>query len=120
MIICRILHIKVLIIIWMQAIIMGTTVHFEWDDDKDRQNIKKQGISFQEAQLAFKDPKRVIAQDVQHSSETEVRYYCFGEVEGGILTVRFLYRKHVLRIIGAGYWRKGKKIYEEANNKIYK
>ena len=34
---------------------------------------------------------------------------------GGILTVRFTYRGETIRIIGAGYWRKGKKIYEEKN-----
>lgn len=35
-----------------------------------------------------------------------------------ILTVRFIYRENNIRIIGAGYWRKGKKIYEE-KNQIY-
>ncbi|MEI6747001.1 MAG: hypothetical protein WCL34_13640 [Methylococcaceae bacterium] len=33
-----------------------------------------------------------------------------------ILTVRFTYRHNRIRIIGAGYWRKGKKIYEKENN----
>lgn len=33
----------------------------------------------------------------------------------GALTVRFAYREGVIRIIGAGYWRRGKKIYEEQN-----
>jgi uncharacterized protein len=33
----------------------------------------------------------------------------------GILTVRFTYQDEVIRIIGAGYWRKGKRIYEEEN-----
>ncbi len=96
------------------------TIYFEWDEDKNKQNIEKHDVSFQIAQLAFKDPKRVIAQDILHSSERELRYYCFGDVYGGILTVRFLYRRHIIRIIGAGYWRKGKKIYEKENNKIYK
>ena len=41
--------------------------------------------------------------------------FCFGEVEGGILTVRFTYRGGVIRIFGAGYWRKGKAIYEREN-----
>ncbi len=30
------------------------------------------------------------------------------------MTVRFTYRENVIRIIGAGYWRRGKKIYEKA------
>ena len=39
--------------------------------------------------------------------------YCFGRVGYGVLTVRFTYRDGIIRIIGAGYWRRGKKIYEE-------
>jgi hypothetical protein len=46
---------------------------------------------------------------------TEKRHYCFGWVEGGVLTVRFTYREDVIRIFGAGYWRKGKQIYEREN-----
>jgi hypothetical protein len=42
----------------------------------------------------------VIAIDNSHS-QTEDRYYCFGEVDGGILTVRFTYRTSFIRIIGA-------------------
>jgi hypothetical protein len=34
----------------------------------------------------------LIAKDVSHS-QTEERFYCFGEVDGGVLTVRFTYRK---------------------------
>ena len=33
----------------------------------------------------------------------------------GIATVRFTYRDKVIRIFGAGYWRKGKQIYEQEN-----
>ncbi len=70
------------------------------------------GVSFAKAPFAFADPKRVIAEDLSHSSSEE-RYYCFGWVEGGVLTVRFTYRGEVIRIFGAGYWRKGKRIYEQ-------
>lgn len=87
---------------------------FDWDPAKDTENQKKHGVSFSLAQYAFADPQRVIAKDVTHS-QTEERYYCFGEVEGGIMTVRFTYRASVIRIIGAGYWRKGKAIYEREN-----
>ena len=89
-------------------------VRFEWDPDKDRENQRKHGIPFGVAQFAFADPKRVIAEDVSHSAD-EKRYYCFGEVEGGIITVRFTFRSDVIRIFGAGYWRKGRQIYERKN-----
>ena len=90
---------------------------FEWDEGKNKENQSKHGVSFQIAQHAFLDPHRIIAEDITHSTD-ENRYYCMGRVGEGILTVRFTYRGNVIRIYGAGYWRKGKKIYEE-QNKIY-
>ena len=87
---------------------------FDWDPEKDAENQRKHGVSFGRAQYAFADPKRVIAKDVSHS-QTEDRFYCFGEVDGGVLTVRFMYRASVIRIIGAGYWRKGKATYDREN-----
>ena len=87
---------------------------FEWDDDKDRSNQEKHGVSFSVAQLAFADPHRVIAHDMSHSTQ-EKRLYCIGKVGNGIITVRFTYRNQVIRIFGAGYWRKGKHTYEEQN-----
>ena len=62
-------------------------------------------------QFAFADPHRVIAEDLSHSGE-ERRYFCFGRVAAGILTVRFTHRTDVIRIFGAGYWRKGERICE--------
>ena len=87
-------------------------VTFEWDHDKNEANIVKHGVSFFEAQRAFLDPKRIIAEDVEHS-KAEARYYCFGLVDEAIMTVRFTYRHQKIRIFGAGFWRKGRKIYEE-------
>ncbi len=87
---------------------------FDWDEDKDAKNQKKHGVSLALAQLAFVDPKRVIAEDLSHGSG-EQRYFCFGQVGAGVLTVRFTYREDVIRIHGAGYWRKGKRIYEREN-----
>lgn len=87
---------------------------FEWDEDKNVENLKKHGVNFETAQYAFIDPHRILAEDAGHS-EKEKRYYIFGKVKGGVLTVHFTYRGNKIRIIGAGYWRKGKKIYEEQN-----
>ena len=87
---------------------------FEWDPSKDKLNQKKYGVPFSLAQLAFLDHDRVILEDLEHS-DGEKRYYCLGRVGGGIMTVRFTYRSNKIRIIGAGYWRRGKKIYEREN-----
>ncbi len=82
---------------------------FRYGEDQE-----KHGVSFATAQFAFGDPSRVIAEDHSHSS-SEKRHYCVGLAEGGVLTVRFTYRHDVIRIFGAGYWRKGKQIYEREN-----
>ena len=84
---------------------------FEYDPEKSAENKLKHGVDFQTAQLAFSDRNRVIAVDTEHSS-SEKRYFCFGRVGTGVLTVRFTYRTGVIRIFGAGYWRKGKQIYD--------
>jgi uncharacterized DUF497 family protein len=88
---------------------------FEWNDSKSASNLDKHGLSFYEAQEAFFDNKRVILVDPSHSTK-EKRYFCIGKtVNSGIATVRFTIRSSHIRIIGAGYWRKGKKIYEQHN-----
>jgi uncharacterized DUF497 family protein len=87
---------------------------FEWDERKDAENQAKHGVGFAQAQYAFADPRRVIAEDAAHSSG-EQRYFCFGRLGEGILTVRFTYRAGAIRILGAGYRRKGKVIYEREN-----
>jgi uncharacterized DUF497 family protein len=88
---------------------------FEWDPEKDQENRQRHGVRFELAQYAFADPSRVIAQDVTHSQD-EDRFFCFGRVGDGILTVRFTYRDGAIRIFGAGYWRKGKKTCEQENH----
>ena len=93
---------------------MAKSATFEWDEDKNRLNQKKHFISFEEAQYAFADSKRIIAKDLHHSKNEE-RFYCFGKIADSIVTVRFTYRNNIIRIIGAGYWRKGKQIYEKEN-----
>jgi len=90
-------------------------MEFEWDEGKNTFNIAKHGLSFYEAQDAFFDKQRVILHDPTHSS-VEKRYFCIGKTSrGDIATVRFTIRNGHIRIIGAGYWRKGKKIYERQN-----
>ena len=92
-------------------------VGFEWDEIRNLENQMKHGISFEMAVRAFEDPKRLIMRDRRHSLFEE-RFYCMGLIEGRILTVRFTRRKKATRILGAGYWRRGRRLYEE-KNKIY-
>jgi Ribonuclease toxin, BrnT, of type II toxin-antitoxin system len=55
---------------------------FEWDEKKDKENRAKHGVSFAVGQLAFLDPRRVIAEDTGHSAR-EKRFFCVGRVGGG-------------------------------------
>ena len=87
---------------------------FEWDDAKDALNRVKHGVGFDEAQRAFLDRRRVIAVDEAHSAK-EPRWFCLGIVNGRVMTVRFTTRGNTIRIIGAGYWRKGRDAYEREN-----
>ena len=93
-------------------------MQFEWDPEKDFENQRKHGVSFTDAQEAFYDPNRVITEDLEHSTEQEARYFCFGKAEHRILTVRFTFRNDKIRIFGAGFWRQGRKRYE-TENKIH-
>jgi uncharacterized protein len=90
-------------------------IQFEWDPAKDVENIAKHGVSFLEAQRAFFDERCILGLDLAHSA-AETRHYCFGRVDRGILTVRFTFRADVIRIIGAGFWRKGRTAYERENS----
>lgn len=72
------------------------------------------GVSFEQARRAFDDPLHVIRDDEEHS-ENEPRYFLIGFDGIGVLTVRFTLRGEIIRIIGAGYWRKGRKLYEGRN-----
>ena len=90
-------------------------MNFDWDEGKELINIEKHRMSFREAQEAFFDPKRLIFEDIDHSTQNEKRYYCLGKVGDKVCTVRYTYRGNVIRIFGAGYWRKEQKIYYEIN-----
>lgn len=88
-------------------------VYFEWDERKNQINIQKHHISFHDAQKAFLDPERIILKDIDHSTKKEDRLYCIGKIGDKVCTVRFTYRNNIVRIIGAGFWRKERRIYEK-------
>ncbi len=89
---------------------------FEWDKKKNIENFLKHKFTFEYAKNVFFDPDRIIIEDIEHS-EDEDRFYCIGKIDEDILTVRFTYRGNKIRIIGAGNWRKERKLYEKENKK---
>lgn len=85
---------------------------FEWDEAKRRNNIAKHGLDFQQAKNAFLDEKRIL-EIVPGKSEKEPRYRCIGFDGAAIAAVNFTLRSGTIRLINAGYWRKGKQEYEK-------
>jgi len=83
------------------------------DEQKNLENQEKHGVSFEAAQYAFADPHLLIAKDITHNTEQEERLYAIGKIALGIVTVRFIYRDGKIRIYGAGFWRKQRKMYEQ-------
>ena len=71
----------------------------EWDDNKNRVNIKKHGISFETAALVFADDERIEYYDKLHSQD-EDRYVVLGCVQG-ILYVVYTMRGEAVRLISA-------------------
>lgn len=83
---------------------------FCWDEAKEAANIRKHGVDFRTAALAFSDPARKIYVDEKHG-HAEDRYFCLGKAGHRVLTVRFVYRAGLIRIYGAGCWRRGRRYY---------
>ena len=74
-------------------------MQFEWDDEKNRINKKKHGISFETAAKVFNDPRYIEIYDSEHSVD-EDRYIAIGAVED-VLFVVFTERKQAIRLISA-------------------
>lgn len=89
---------------------------FEWDPDKATINLKKHGVSFEEATTAFFDPLSVTINDPLHS-EDEKRAVLIGQSSSGrLLVVVHIDRGSRIRLISARTaTRKEKRDYEKAN-----
>ena len=81
----------------MRSYIAETLV--EWDENKNRINIQKHGISFETAALVFADEERIEYYHKLHS-ETEDRYVVLGCVYG-VLYVVYTMRDEAARLISA-------------------
>lgn len=59
---------------------------FEWDEEKNKANKKKHGISFESAAYVFFDPKYIEIPDEDHSND-ETRYNVIGFVNKVLFVV---------------------------------
>lgn len=76
-------------------------MRFEWDSDKAAENLRKHGVSFDEAATAFFDPLSVTIPDPDHSVG-ERRFITMGASSTGrLLVVAHTERGSILRLISA-------------------
>lgn len=78
-------------------------IKFEWDENKNRINQKKHGVSFDEAKTVFYDEEALVIDDPEHSEEEE-RFIILGlSSRANLLVVCHCCRDSdtVIRIISA-------------------
>src|SRR2546421_6501531 len=94
-------------------------MQFAWDENKNRQNLRKHDICFETAVLVFDDPYAITQRD--DTFDGEERWITVGAVGPGsiVLVVHTFYEKHneeAIRIISArAVESHERKAYEEAH-----
>ncbi len=80
---------------------MGIMIEYnvEWDDEKNRSNVIKHGVSFETAALVFADEHYIELYDEDHSQD-EDRYIAIGVVDQVLYVVHTI-RGEVIRLISA-------------------
>jgi uncharacterized DUF497 family protein len=71
---------------------------FEWDNNKAASNLAKHGVDFIAAVEVFEDPALLVVTD---NRRDEPRYRAVGVVKGFVLSVAYVMRDDVCRIISA-------------------
>ena len=92
-------------------------MRFEWDDGNKDKNWLSHGVSTTEAEEAFFDAKKKLANDVLHSADQEGRYILLGKtILGRLLFIVFTIREENVRVISArDLNRRERALYEEEN-----
>lgn len=76
-------------------------LRFEWDPRKAAWNLKKHGVSFQEATSVFRDPLSITISDPDHF-DSELRFVDLGlSHRGRLIVVSYTERGDNIRIISA-------------------
>ena len=96
-------------------------ISFEWDDTKAQKNIKKHGVSFEEACTVFYDDQAILFDDPEHSHDEE-RFNLLGiSEETNMLIVCHCVRgvdDEIIRIISARKATKTETDYYNSNNLV--
>jgi uncharacterized protein len=78
-------------------------IDFSWDEGKNRENLRKHGISFEEASTAFSDENARLKHDPDHSQD-EDRFILLGfSAKLRLIVVSHVYRQdgQQIRIVSA-------------------
>lgn len=89
-------------------------LEFEWDKKKDNSNIKKHGVSFDEAKTAFYDEYAIQFYDPEHSKD-ENRFLLLGtsfKLNALVVCHCFREEEKIVRIISA-------RIADKKEQKVY-
>ena len=91
-------------------------MELEWDEEKNVANVRKHGVSFEEAATVFGDPLSDTFDDPDHSAE-ESRFITIGTSEKGrLLMLADTDREDRVRLISAReLTRQERRNYEEGN-----
>ncbi len=85
----------------------------EWDNEKAINNVKKHGVTFDEAKSVFYDTFALISLDVEHSI-TEERFSIIGYSKSNrILFISYSEKNEVIRIISARKTTKNERLFYE-------
>ncbi len=76
------------------------SVEFEWDEEKERRNLAKHGVSFAFATRVFLD-SRWADTDVSRGRDQEARRKAVGRIDGKLYAVVYTDRAGVRRLISA-------------------
>ena len=76
-------------------------IAFEWEPDKARANVRKHGVTFEEARSCFYDPRQIAFYDPDHSNDEDRELLIAHSNQGRVLLVSYTIRTDVVRIISA-------------------
>jgi uncharacterized DUF497 family protein len=103
------------------AVLSQLAMRFTWDENKNRQNLRKHDVRFETAVLVFDDPYAITQRDV--TFEDEERWITVGAIGPGsiLLVVHTFYEEHdeeVIRVISARAAESHeRRAYEEAHKR---
>lgn len=93
-------------------------LHFEWDKEKAKINLKKHGINFEDAKIVFEDIHAYIFYDEWHSNNEEREIIIGHDAKNRLLLVCFTERNQKIRIISCRLATKKERKNYEQNTKF--